>query len=509
MSLGTLGSTLNDELAAKQWANRENISPYSTDTVGVLNEIAGLGLDKKNWLDFNGVCNYIAGTSGLPAAAALRQIYPTTDLLTGVASYYVDAATPTNWGSLGYIALPGVNSNYLSIPDSAALDITSDIDIRWYGAMDDWTPASASTLIGKWDGALRSFTVRINADGTISFFWSADGTASNSATSTAPTGVTDGTFKWIRATLDVDNGASGKTVTFYTSDNGTSWTQLGTAVTTAGTTSIYASALSVTIGNDNNNANPLAGKVYRAQILNGIGGTTVLDVNIATDYKSSNLDTFTATTGQTVTVNGVGTVANYGAAGSLLPTTVGSSLSADSNDPKFLDHTGTNYVYVTGALNNFLSVPDAAPLDITGDIDLRAYVAMDAWASGVGNGRFITKYNGVDGNYSYAFGINSAAQLTLGLSPNGTVASISSVTSSASPTIANGAALWVRATYRTSDRRVQFFTSPDGTTWTQLGTDQTSAATSIFSSTSIVEIGTSASGTANFAAMKVYDAQIL
>jgi hypothetical protein len=72
MSLGTLGSTLNDELnrlanggtyrdmddmvdealAAKQWANRENISPYSTDTVGVLNEIAGLGLDKKNWLDF-------------------------------------------------------------------------------------------------------------------------------------------------------------------------------------------------------------------------------------------------------------------------------------------------------------------------------------------------------------------------------------------------------------------------------------------------------------------------
>jgi len=128
MSLGTLGSTLNDELnrlanggtyrdsgamvdealAAKQWANRENISPYSTDTVGVLNEIAGLGLDKKNWLDFNGVCNYIAGTSGLPAAAALRQIYPTTDLLTGVASYYIDATdasasgqTITNLGAAG------------------------------------------------------------------------------------------------------------------------------------------------------------------------------------------------------------------------------------------------------------------------------------------------------------------------------------------------------------------------------------------------------------------------
>ena len=123
MALGTLGSTLNDELnrlanggtyrdmnqmvdealAAKQWANRENINPYSTDTVGILNEIAGLGLDKKNWLDFNGVCNYIAGTTGLPAAAALRQVYPTTDLLTGVASYYVDGYDAQLRGGFMYL----------------------------------------------------------------------------------------------------------------------------------------------------------------------------------------------------------------------------------------------------------------------------------------------------------------------------------------------------------------------------------------------------------------------
>lgn len=60
-------------LAAKQWAILYGITPTVTDTVGVLNEIAGIG-SKASWLDFSGVCNYIAGTSGLPAAAALRAV---------------------------------------------------------------------------------------------------------------------------------------------------------------------------------------------------------------------------------------------------------------------------------------------------------------------------------------------------------------------------------------------------------------------------------------------------
>jgi hypothetical protein len=508
---------LEEQGAANVWAGTTG-----QGLLGALNYIVDPNRTDNNYKGLTAVCNELAGTTGLSDVDALRTInHPAEVLLKGTtarsASYYVDAVTPTNWGSLGYIALPGVNSNYLSIPDSAALDITSDIDIRWYGAMDDWTPASASTLIGKWDGALRSFTVRINADGTISFFWSADGTASNSATSTAPTGVTDGTFKWIRATLDVDNGASGKTVTFYTSDNGTSWTQLGTAVTTAGTTSIYASALSVTIGNDNNNANPLAGKVYRAQILNGIGGTTVLDVNIATDYKSSNLDTFTATTGQTVTVNGVGTVANYGTAGSLLPTTVGSSTAADSNDPKFLAHTGTNYVYTPGGAasggtpGNLLSVPDSTALDITGDIDIRCKIACDDWTPAAAM-YILTKYT-TGGNLSYVLQVNSNGTFTLTWSTDGTTAL--SATSTVANTIADGSIKWVRATLDVdngaSGNTATFYLSDDGTSWTQLGsTVVTAGVTSIFAGTSSVALGQRNIYDANAPFIgKYYRAQIL
>ena len=199
---------------------------------------------------------------------------------------------------------------------------------------------------------------------------------------------------------------------------------------------------------------------------------------------------------------------NQGWGAPALTTQLGSSASADSNDPKFLDFVGINYVYLPGIINNFISTPDATALDITGNIDLRAYVACDDWTP-ASNGRFITKYNGIDGNYSFAFGINTSGLLTLEISPDGTVASISSVTSSVAPTISDGAALWVRATYRTSDGRVQFFTSADGITYTQLGTDQTSAAASIFNSVSNVEFGTSNVGSGNLIAMKYYRAQIL
>jgi hypothetical protein len=93
VALGVYGTTLNDELnrlanggtyrlmsemvdmalAAQQWATQRSVTTTVTDTVGVLNEIAGI-TDKDEWLDFTGVCNYIASTSGLAAAQALRQV---------------------------------------------------------------------------------------------------------------------------------------------------------------------------------------------------------------------------------------------------------------------------------------------------------------------------------------------------------------------------------------------------------------------------------------------------
>jgi hypothetical protein len=525
MSLGTLGSTLNDELnrlanggtyrdsgamvdealAAKQWANRENISPYSTDTVGVLNEIAGLGLDKRNWLDFNGVCNYIAGTSGLPAAAALRQIYPTTDLLTGVASYYVDAATP-RYNYAGYIYLPGIATQYLSTPDATALDVTGDIDIRMKVALDDWTPAADTERLLTKRNTNFAYGLKITTTGAIQLNWSADGTTQIAAVSTVSPTVADGAALWIRATLDVDNGATGNTTTFYTSTDGTTWTQLGATVVKAGTTSIYSSSDSLYIGTDINSGYAITGKLYNTQIFAGLTGTDKrLDVDLTTNVTSATFNQFTATTGQLVTINGQDVLTNGGAAGSLLPTTVGSSLAADSNDPKFLDHTGTNYVYLPGIGSNTLSIPDAAALDIVGDIDIRVYVDLDNWTTGA-FGCLISKDN-ESSNISYSLNIENGT-LRLDWSADGTTRLLKIATNNCAV-----GAKWVRATLDVDNgaagNDVKFYTSSDGTSWTQVGSTVTTAGvTSIYSGTANIAIGAFGSN-AYRAAGKYYRAQIL
>jgi hypothetical protein len=63
---------VDEALAARQWAAQRSVTTNYTDTVGVLNAIAGTSTS--NRLDYNGVCNLIAGTFQLPAAQALRAV---------------------------------------------------------------------------------------------------------------------------------------------------------------------------------------------------------------------------------------------------------------------------------------------------------------------------------------------------------------------------------------------------------------------------------------------------
>ena len=94
MPLGIYGSTLNDELnrlanggtyparsayldqagAAQKWAAAKGVNLDTiTDLVGVINYIGGV-TTRANMLQIAGICNKIAGTTGLEPAAALRQV---------------------------------------------------------------------------------------------------------------------------------------------------------------------------------------------------------------------------------------------------------------------------------------------------------------------------------------------------------------------------------------------------------------------------------------------------
>jgi len=203
-----------------------------------------------------------------------------------------------------YVYLPGVNGNTMATPDAAALDITGDIDVRMQVAMDDWTPAAVQVLASKLSIAANySWYLYLNTDGTLAFSHSSDGTALKTATSSAATGVTDGAVKWIRATLDVNNGAGGWDVKFYTSDDNVTYSQLGVTRTTATVTSIFSGTSQIEIGGYLIGAQTMAGKVYRLLIYSDLTGTTkVLDVD-ASVLTTGSAATFTAVTGQTITIN--------------------------------------------------------------------------------------------------------------------------------------------------------------------------------------------------------------
>lgn len=59
-------------LAARQWATLRGISSEKLDIVGTINLIAGN--TRPRWKDMAGVCNQIAGTSGLDPVGALREV---------------------------------------------------------------------------------------------------------------------------------------------------------------------------------------------------------------------------------------------------------------------------------------------------------------------------------------------------------------------------------------------------------------------------------------------------
>lgn len=193
------------------------------------------------------------------------------------------------------LRVPGDITSKVSCPDAAGLGITGDLDVRADVSLLSWR--APQNIAGKWEFTAdqRSWLLHINRHGQLVFSWSTDGTltTSRAAVSTSPVTIPAGHRLAIRATIDVNNGAAGNTVTFYTSTSisGT-WTQLGSAVTQSGTTSIFDSTSSIEIGSRIQNgvalsngdaynlgnfeaADSMTGRVYAFKLLSGIAGTEV------------------------------------------------------------------------------------------------------------------------------------------------------------------------------------------------------------------------------------------
>ena len=196
------------------------------------------------------------------------------------------------------------SGDYFSTPSSAVNQITGDLSLLVQVALDDWTPATVQTLVAK-DGVsagTRSWAFNIQTSGALRINYSLDGTNIISVTASASTGFTDGTVHYVGVQREASTGI----VRFYTSEDGSTFTLLGTQQTGTSGSLYNASSTAVQFGNLSGLSFALDGKIYDSHVYNGLkfSGTSTMVM----DFDPSNWTsgtTFTGLeTGEVWTLNG-------------------------------------------------------------------------------------------------------------------------------------------------------------------------------------------------------------
>lgn len=189
-----------------------------------------------------------------------------------------------------YLWFPGSSGNGLTTPDSDPLDLSTGIEFVARAAAGAWKPSTSNVLLSKFSAyemVLSNSNLQLTV-GAASYF------------STAPSSLADGSAGWLKFTW---RSSDGRIQFFQAADQSSepaTWTQVGTDVV-GPTTPIAANSAGLGIGARNNGTFPYQGTLSRLILRNGIGGTTVLDIDTAVNPLGQS--SFACSTGQTVTVN--------------------------------------------------------------------------------------------------------------------------------------------------------------------------------------------------------------
>lgn len=192
----------------------------------------------------------------------------------------------------------------ISTPSTSALNVTGDVDLRWDVEVVDWDTPNTVELGGKWGTAGQQAWHAYIFSGTLRIGWTTDGTTENTAA--APlSNLVHPRRMCLRITMDVNNGAGGRTVQFFTGPTMTGpWTQIGGDNIVAGTTATATSTAPVEMGDvSTTNFVHAQARIYRAQIRNGINGTIVAAPDLTAATIAAGTPSFTDTAGVPWTAN--------------------------------------------------------------------------------------------------------------------------------------------------------------------------------------------------------------
>lgn len=202
--------------------------------------------------------------------------------------------TPLRTGvmaSWSWLELPYDTSVTATTPDNAALHITGDLDVRVDLELANWRDINQITACGRWDDVSNCSWALTLVAGHATLVWTTGGTSSTDRfADSAQLPVASGWGRLaIRAALDVNNGASGHAVTWYTAPTlAGPWTQLGTPQgdpNHPGVTSLFAGTRLLEVGTVTGQWSgeivPTTYRVYGAEVRNS-SGTVVA----APDFRS-------------------------------------------------------------------------------------------------------------------------------------------------------------------------------------------------------------------------------
>lgn len=201
-----------------------------------------------------------------------------------------------DWGRDGlrsepYFSLTGSSAPGISTPDSATNSVTGDFTIVMRVRFPDVTPDATRTLMSKWtEGGQEAFSFEVRTTGSLALVVSADG----SSNVTHLTGATLADFGiginrpvWLKVDFDITNGSNSVATFYYCFKDGNAepdaddWISFDTT-TGATLAGIHNSSAAVYVGRQATGlVSPhqafVSGRVYRAILMSGIGGTVVSD----------------------------------------------------------------------------------------------------------------------------------------------------------------------------------------------------------------------------------------
>lgn len=243
--------------------------------------------------------------------------------LVGPAGTALGASTDGAGGMPGGLRLPGGSGNNATTPHHASLAIVGDITLRCRTRLVDLTNGN-QFLGSKYAGpGTRCWAWRIEADAKPRLTWTSNGTANvdgSGPVATAALPYAADEWFWLEVALDVDNGSAQHVTTFRHASDDTDdhaavvgWAPLGTAITTAGVTSIANTTQQVEIGTLTNGTQLPMDGTMRAFVVLDSTGATVLDVRFADPTQGwregdTGGATGTDATGKVVTINGTASI---------------------------------------------------------------------------------------------------------------------------------------------------------------------------------------------------------